>query len=106
MENLSPEIVHSDRLARDLLECCLEEGSWPESLLDELLAQGADRDLFRVVVERLADLFQPDLCRVYAKLFADVIARRLPGQSRGTAKAWMRAAVERRQALTDINEAS
>ena len=28
------------------------------------------------MVERLADLFEPRLCRVYAELFSDVIARR------------------------------
>jgi ADP-heptose:LPS heptosyltransferase len=31
------------------------------------------------VVERLADLFEPRLCQVYADLFSEVIARRIPG---------------------------
>jgi ADP-heptose:LPS heptosyltransferase len=34
--------------------------------------------LFRIVVERLADLFEPRLCEVYADLFSEVIARRIP----------------------------
>jgi hypothetical protein len=48
-------------------------------LLDRLLAEGGDRALFRIVVERMADLFEPGLCRVYAELFSEVIARRIPG---------------------------
>ena len=44
----------------------------------DLLAQGGDRELFRIVVERLADLFEPRLCSVYAELFSEVIARRIP----------------------------
>jgi hypothetical protein len=48
-------------------------------VLDDLLACGGDREFFRIVVERLGDLFEPRLCRVYAELFSDVIARRIPG---------------------------
>lgn len=43
------------------------------------MACGGDRELFRIVVERLGDLFEPRLCEVYAELFAQVIARRIPG---------------------------
>ena len=43
------------------------------------IACGGDRELFRVVVERLADLFEPGLCRCYAELFSQVIARRIHG---------------------------
>ncbi len=47
-------------------------------LLDGLLdAEGADA-LIRIVVERLADLFEPKLVDVYAALFSEVIARVLP----------------------------
>ncbi|MGP0072703.1 MAG: glycosyltransferase family 9 protein [Bryobacteraceae bacterium] len=66
----------SETLAQRLLAHCLDCRPWPQHLLDELLAQGGDRELFRVVVERLADLFEPRLCRVYAEMFCDVIARR------------------------------
>jgi hypothetical protein len=45
-----------------------------------LIRCGGDRQLFRIVVERLADLFEPGLCEVYADLFANVIARCIPGQ--------------------------
>ena len=51
---------------------------WPEHLLDALLESGGDAALFRIVVERLADLFEPRLCTVYADLFSEVIARRIP----------------------------
>jgi ADP-heptose:LPS heptosyltransferase len=45
-------------------------------LLTDLLACGGDRELFRIIVERLGDLFEPRLCSVYAELFSAVIARR------------------------------
>ncbi len=38
--------------------------------MTDLIARGGDRELFRIVVERLADLFEPRLCRVYAELFS------------------------------------
>jgi hypothetical protein len=71
LENTSAEI-----LAQDLLDHCLEARPWPENLLADLIACGGDRELFRIVVERLADLFEPRLCSVYAELFSEVIARR------------------------------
>ncbi len=74
MENISAE-----QLACELLDHCLASRPWPEHLLDDLIAQGGDRELFRIVVERLADLFEPGLCSVYADLFSQVIARRIPG---------------------------
>jgi hypothetical protein len=73
LENTSP-----DSLARALLDCCLAARPWPEQLLDQLLESGADEALFRIVVERLGDLFEPRLCGVYAELFSEVIARRIP----------------------------
>ena len=73
MENTS-----ADSLAQRLLEHCLAAAPWPENLLDQLLACGGDTALFRIVVERLADLFEPKLCTVYADLFSEVIARRIP----------------------------
>src|SRR5260370_22205587 len=42
-----------------------------------LTPEGSDA-LFRVVVERLADLFEPRLCDVYADLFSQVIAQTIP----------------------------
>jgi hypothetical protein len=72
------DVARPEQLARQLLECCLADGPWPERLLGDLLACGGDRELFRIVVERLADLFEPRLCRVYAGLFSEVIARRIP----------------------------
>jgi hypothetical protein len=74
LENTSPEL-----LAQELIGHCLESRPWPSHLLDDLLACGGDREFFRVIVERLADLFEPGLCSVYAELFSEVIARRIPG---------------------------
>jgi len=73
------ENTSAENLAQNLLAHCLESRPWPEHLLDELLACGGDREIFRIVVERLADLFEPRLCSVYAELFSEVIARRVPG---------------------------
>ena len=68
----------AEQLAKELLEHCLASRPWPEHLLDPLIAENGNRALFGIVVERLGDLFEPRLCSVYADLFADVIARRIP----------------------------
>jgi Glycosyltransferase family 9 (heptosyltransferase) len=75
---LAPDLLAPEQLAQDLLECCLATRPWPEQLLDRLLAANADHALFRIVVERLGDLFEPRLCGIYAELFSNVIARRIP----------------------------
>jgi len=72
------ENTSADSLAQELLEHCLAGSPFPECLLDELLETDHSRALFRIVVERLADLFDPRLCEVYADLFTEVIARRIP----------------------------
>jgi hypothetical protein len=73
------ESTSTDQLAEELLEHCLAGRPWPEHLLDGLVADTGNRALFRIVVERLGDLFEPRLCSVYAELFSEVIARRIPG---------------------------
>jgi hypothetical protein len=70
------EDISAESIAEELLDHCLAERPWPEHLLADLLACGGDREFFRIVVERLGDLFEPRLCRVYADLFSQVIARR------------------------------
>jgi len=77
------ENTSADRTAQELLKYCLAGAPWPEHLLDLLVHGGGDRALFRVVVERLGDLFEPHLCPVYADLFSEVIARKIPGQHAG-----------------------
>ena len=72
------ESTSANALAQELLDHCLASRPWPEHLLDPLIAEHGNHALFRIVVERLGDLFEPRLCRVYADLFADVIARRIP----------------------------
>ena len=62
-----------------MLACCLEGRPWPDHLINGLLDADGSRALFRIVVERLGDLFEPKLCSVYAELFSEVIARRVPG---------------------------
>ena len=83
MESISPSEV-----AVELLNHCLRGGQWPAELLDTLTAEALDEDpalaepatraLFGILVERLADLFEPRLCDVYAALFARVISRARP----------------------------
>lgn len=83
MESISPS-----ELAVELLNHCLRGSRWPEDVLealagealdeDERLAAPATRALFSIVVERLADLFEPRLCDSYARLFARVIEMGLP----------------------------
>jgi len=71
-----------------LLNHCLRGSSWPEDLLEALVAEALDEDeriagpatraLLSIVVERLADLFEPRLCDIYAALFARVIQQAMP----------------------------
>lgn len=81
--------ILADELAREILECCLENGTWPSRVLDDLVERALDEDepfvaiaatraLFGIVIEQLGDLFEPALCDVYARLFSHVIARALP----------------------------
>ncbi len=81
--------ISAVNLAEEVLGSCLRDGTWPSRALDALIeraldesdifvAKAATRALFSVIVERLADLFEPALCDVYARLFAYVISRALP----------------------------
>lgn len=63
-------------LAAEVLEQCLRgEPDLPPRLLE----QACSAELFRVVVEGLADRFEPRLCEVYAALFSQVFAPLVPG---------------------------
>ena len=84
--------IPASELAREILDACLKEGTWPARVLDDLIERALDEDdeftataatraLFGIVIERLGDLFEPALCDVYAKLFSHVIARALPEYS-------------------------
>jgi hypothetical protein len=78
-------------IAREILDSCLARREWNDAQLelltalaldtDEDLARSATRALFSGVVEPLADLFEPALCDVYARLFSRVIAAALPALS-------------------------
>lgn len=75
MENISP-----DELALELLNQCLRGNAHSPELLNALLEMDdsrASHALFGIVVERLADLFEPCLCDAYAALFSEVIAKTL-----------------------------
>ena len=81
--------IPASELAQEIIDACLQDGTWPARQLDALIdraldeddlfvARAATRALFAVVIERLGDLFEPLLCEVYARLFSYVIARALP----------------------------
>jgi ADP-heptose:LPS heptosyltransferase len=86
--NISP-----GELALELLNHCLRGGAWPPDVLDALVAEALDPDLnraregtralFGILVERMADLFEPNLCEVYAHIFSNVIARVIPELNAG-----------------------
>ena len=67
-----------NELAGQLLAICLKGERWPDALLDKLTTPDCSDALFRVVVERLADLFEPRYCDTYADLFSEVIAGSMP----------------------------
>ncbi|HUQ91700.1 MAG TPA: glycosyltransferase family 9 protein [Bryobacteraceae bacterium] len=83
MENISP-----DDLALELLNQCLRGNDYSSELLQTLLrmalspdtaeAHRASHALFRTVVEKLGDLFEPCLCDCYAALFSETISRAMP----------------------------
>ena len=69
-----------NELAAELLAICLNGERWPDAFLDKLTTLDCSDAFFRVVVERLADLFDPRYCDTYADLFSEVIARSMPDQ--------------------------
>ena len=83
LANISPS-----ELALELLNHCLRGGTWPADLLEALIgaalspdpgrAREGSRALFGILVERLADLFEPDLASLYAAMFSSVVAAALP----------------------------
>lgn len=83
------ERVSAHELAQEIIDDCLDYGRWPNRALEALLERALDeRDvlastaatsaLFSVVIERLGDLFDPQLCDVYVRLFTRIIGRVLP----------------------------
>ena len=62
----------------ELLEYCLRGEPWPDSLLEQALALDDGRAFLSIVVERLGDLFEPQLCETYNRLFTQVILRDTP----------------------------
>ncbi len=68
-----------NELSARLLESCLRGTEWPAGWLAVATAEACSETFFRVVVEGLADRFEPALCDVYAELFAQVIEAAVPG---------------------------
>ena len=64
-----------NEIAQELLGYCLRGEAWPRAHLERLLEDECTDALFRIVVEGLADRFDPALCRVYEDLFGEVLWR-------------------------------
>lgn len=58
---------------KQLLDLCLRGEPWSRALLESCISEDDGRALLSIVVERLADLFEPRLAEVYARLFREVI---------------------------------
>src|SRR5690242_16944861 len=65
-------------MAGELLAQCLRGEPWDRGLLHEMLREGCDDALFRVVAEGLSDRFEPRLCRLYDEIFAEVLQVPIP----------------------------
>jgi ADP-heptose:LPS heptosyltransferase len=61
-----------------VLARCLSGEPAPFDLVHQLIDEDCSSALFRIVVEGLADRFEPRLCDAYANLFSAVIERFLP----------------------------
>jgi ADP-heptose:LPS heptosyltransferase len=61
-------------IARELLDQCLA-GQPPAELPAALVQEPGGQALFGILVEGLADRFEPRLCDVYTRLFAQAVAR-------------------------------
>jgi ADP-heptose:LPS heptosyltransferase len=64
--------------AAELLGQCLRGEPWDRQLLRELLREGCDDALFRVVAEGLSDRFEPRLCRLYDEIFSEALGQTKP----------------------------
>lgn len=81
----------SKALADRILAAVLEHRNWPRGDLRELVRRALDQEtgtdleasriLFREVVEKSCDLFDPKATRAYAAIFSEVVAQALPDYS-------------------------
>ena len=67
-----------ENTCNQLLEYCLRGEQWPDELLDRALAVDEGRAFLSIVVECLGDLFRPQLCETYNRLFTQAILRTIP----------------------------
>jgi len=64
-------------VAHEVLQACLA-GAPPKELPRALLEEACGKALFSILVEGLADRFEPALCDAYARLFAQAVAHVYP----------------------------
>ena len=75
---MSLDTARRSACATDLLERCLSGETIADNLLHRALEVDEGRAFLSIVVERLGDLFEPQLCGVYEELFPRVIQRVFP----------------------------
>lgn len=73
MASTSPEGI-----ARELLDRCIAGEKPSAALVHRLIDTGDSDALFRILVEGLADRFEPQLCDAYADIFSTVLERLIP----------------------------
>lgn len=66
------------QLAEEILSRCLDGEPAPIAEVHRLVEQDCSAALFTILVEGLADRFEPRLCDAYADLFSSVIERTIP----------------------------
>jgi ADP-heptose:LPS heptosyltransferase len=67
-----------EEIARETLSLCLA-GRTPSEFPPELARDGSGDALFGILVEGLADRFEPSLCDAYARLFSQAVAAAAEG---------------------------
>jgi ADP-heptose:LPS heptosyltransferase len=68
LASTSPDVI-----AQELLDRCLAGEKPPVSLIHKLVDADSSDALFRIVVEGLADRFEPRLCDAYADIFSVIL---------------------------------
>jgi ADP-heptose:LPS heptosyltransferase len=85
--------------AGQLLGQCLRGEPWDRGLLHEMLREGCDDALFRIVAEGLSDRFEPRLCRIYDEIFAEALQVPIPRRERPRLRDFRRVVVLSRVTL-------
>ena len=70
--------ISCDRAASELLRQCIAREPWDRDLVSLLATNACSDALFRILVEGLADRFEPRLCDAYADIFSTILEQSTP----------------------------